>query len=127
MALDLFWTDKTSFIGSYKKGRRKGSKNRSLIEKLEEKEEKNELKRRNERQRVKNISQQYNRLRRALGDPHPEKKLRKQYVLNSCIEYIHHLQRILQTGSDLELAETTMVESDTSSTSEVFIILKEKI
>ncbi len=115
-ALDLCWsTDSGEFVGSGRKGRRKGSKNRTFFERIDEKEEKNELKRRNERQRVKNISHQYNRLRIALGDPHPEKKLRKQQVLNSCIDYIYELQRILQSGSgsDIDItAENTCIESD---------------
>ena len=30
-----------------------------------------------------------------LGDPHPEKKLRKQQILNAAIQYINHLMNIL--------------------------------
>ena len=102
MALDLCWTnghDATSMIGTGRKGRRKGSKNRSYEERIVETEKKNELKRINERQRVRNISYQYNRLRKALGDPHPEKKLRKQHVLNACIDHIYNLQKILSNQS----------------------------
>lgn len=105
MALDLSWQQHlycppppAALIGSGRKGRRKGSKNRSFVQRIDERDEKNEIKRQNERQRVKNISYQYNRLRRALGDPHPEKKLRKQQVLDACINYIQHLQRILKTA-----------------------------
>ena len=84
-------------IGNGRKGRRKGSRNHTGSGALGVRiEEKNELKRRNERQRVKNISHQYQKLRKALGDPHPEKKLRKQQVLNGCIEYILELQKVLQ-------------------------------
>ena len=102
MALDLCWTnghEATSMIGTGRKGRRKGSKNRSFEERIVETEKKNELKRINERQRVRNISFQYNRLRKALGDPHPEKKLRKQHVLNACIEHIYNLQKILNNST----------------------------
>ena len=115
--MDLCWIsqDNTAYIGSGRKGRRKGSKNRSFLEKIEEKEQKNETKRRNERLRVKNISYQYNRLRKALGDPHPEKKLRKQQVLNASIQYIIEMQTLLNSNSSGEMENEQTVSDDARS------------
>lgn len=85
-------SDVAAMVGCGRKGRKRGCKNRTQ---KTDKIKKNETKKANERQRVKNISKQYCKLRNMLGDPHPEKKLRKQQILNAAIQYINHLMNIL--------------------------------
>ena len=79
-----------SFEGT-RKGKRKSSKAKRWTQNVKDlkRREKNEK----ERQRVKEISLQYYRLRAAIDDPNPEKKLKKILVLDAAVNYIADLKK----------------------------------
>ena len=86
---DLCW------VGARRRGRRRGCRNRTLAEREEQVEVKRSDKNSKERVRVGNINRMYQRLRRQLGDPHPEKRLCKLRVLNAAIQHIHDLMDVV--------------------------------
>lgn len=85
----------TEEIGARRKGRKKGCKNKTPAERKAMKENLRKTKNEKERERVKNIQSQYNRLREVLGED-MNKKLCKQKVLDNAIQYIARLSKILQ-------------------------------
>ena len=87
---DLRW------IGARRRGRRRGCRNRTLAEREAQVEVKRYDKNTKERVRVGNINRMYQKLRRQLGDPHPEKRLCKLRVLNAAIQHIHDLMDIVK-------------------------------
>ena len=115
-------SDVAAMVGCGRKGRKRGCKNRTQ---KTDKIKKNETKKANERQRVKNISKQYCKLRNMLGDPHPEKKLRKQQILNAAIQYINHLMKILDEPPIGDAQSPTM--SNTSEVSKTAFVVNKLI
>jgi hypothetical protein len=97
VTLETFYP--TGEIGSRRKGRRKGCRNKTPNERALMKEHIRRVKNEKERERVKNIQYQYNRLRIALGDD-IQKKLCKQKVLDSAIQYITKLIGLLSESEE---------------------------
>ena len=94
LAVQGFCSSSTSSGHGYeetRKGKRKGSKAKRWTTNVKDlkRREKNEK----ERQRVKEISLQYYRLRAAIDDPNPEKKLKKILVLDAAVNYIADLKK----------------------------------
>ena len=90
-------------IGARRKGRRKGCKNKTPEERRAILGYKDKIKDEKERERVRNIQQQYQKLRVMLGDPTPHKKLCKQQVLNAAILYIKDLLSIINEPSHVKV------------------------
>ena len=84
------------WIGARRRGRRRGCRNRTLAEREAQVEDKRSDKNTKERVRVGNINRMYQKLRRQLGDPHPEKRLCKLRVLNAAIQHIHDLMDVVK-------------------------------
>ena len=110
-------------IGTRKRGRKKGAKNKSKKDKEDSEASQRRQKNSQERKRVKNIRHQYNELRRVLGFD-STKKLCKQKVLDSAIDYITKLQKALKedreedetsSSRDLLCEETISTQSSCSS------------
>lgn len=93
---DLQW------IGARRRGRRRGCRNRTLAEREAQVEVKRSDKNTKERVRVGNINRMYQKLRRQLGDPHPEKRLCKLRVLNAAIQHIHNLMDIVKERKNIQ-------------------------
>ena len=93
-------------IGARRKGRKKGCKNRTTKERKEMKEFLRKTKNQKERERVRNIQTQYNQLRLALGED-VHKKLCKQKVLDSAIEYICKLTKLLADENSTAAGEVS--------------------
>lgn len=91
-------------IGARKKGRRKGCKNRPLLQRRQQAEAKKKVKNEKERKRVENIQHEYSMLRQLLGDEN--EKLSKLQVLNSAINYIRTLLEQTQKNSGFAECET---------------------
>ena len=70
--------------------------------------QKDKIKNEKERERVRNIQQQYQKLRVMLGDPTPHKKLCKQQVLNAAISYIKDLLDIINEPSHVKVRPICM-------------------
>ena len=96
-------------IGARRKGRRKGCKNKTPEERKAILGQKDKIKNEKERERVRNIQQQYQKLRVMLGDPTPHKKLCKQQVLNAAIAYIKDLLSILNEPSHVKVRPAACV------------------
>lgn len=92
------------WIGARRRGRRRGCRNRTLAEREAQVDFKRSDKNTKERVRVGNINRMYHKLRRQLGDPHPEKRLCKLRVLNAAIQHIHDLMDVMeerQNGNEM--------------------------
>ena len=84
--------------GAGKRGRRKGSRNRTPAERQFQMDDKRSVKNARERTRVQNVSQEYKRLREVLGDSdfNKKKKPKKLDTLNCAIKYIQDLMKELE-------------------------------
>ena len=82
---------------------------------------KNETKKANERQSQKHLKTILQVEEHARGF-HPEKKLRKQQILNAAIQYINHLMKILDEPPIGE-AQSPAMSSSTSEVSKTVLVV----
>ena len=91
-------------VGACRRGRRRGRKNRTKVERRSEKEQRRRSKNARERERVENVRNEYAKLQKLLGlggsDEAGEKQGRcgKLRLLNTAIEYIKTLTEVLRSS-----------------------------
>ena len=78
-------------IGACKRGRRMGRRNRTSAEREATADDDQRVRNARERKRVKNVNQEFQQLRSALGRDETDRRLTKLKTLEAAIQYIHEL------------------------------------
>ena len=96
-AVQLQRLDEQGVIGACRRGRKRGKKNRSQMQRVAEADDKRAQKNARERTRVENVNDEYKKLRVALGDDFRKKKHNKLKTLTAAINYIQAMMAELDS------------------------------